>query len=140
MVPTSYDEHLDTAVLTFADGIPGFGGLRRFLLSDLTDDAMFQVLTCVDDPELSLVVASPWLFFGSYAPELPESDRLSLGIDEPTDAIVFCSVVVEDDRLSMNLKAPFVANARNRQARQVVLEDRSLALRTPLTVAADPRS
>jgi flagellar assembly factor FliW len=127
-------ETQDPPVLRFADGIPGFAGAHRFLLSDLTEDGTFQLLTCVEDPELSMVVAIPWLFFPEYAPELPEDDRRELGIDDPTEAVVFCSVTADDDAdtLVLNLRAPFIANASTRQARQVIL-DEDLPLRAPVS-------
>ena len=124
----------DAAVLSFEDGIPGFTGAHRFVLSDLTDDGTFQMLSCVDDPDLSLVVTSPWLFFPDYAPELPTVDQVVLGIEEPTEAIVFCSVIAEDtDELVLNLRAPFIANSRTRSARQVILDDESIPLRAAVT-------
>ena len=131
------DEVHDLSVLRFADGIPGFADARRFVLSDLTDDGTFQLLTCVEDPELSIVVALPWVFFPDYAPELPESDRRGLGIEQPTDAVVFCSVCAEDDvdEIVLNLRAPFIANATTREARQVILHDEDLPLRAPVSSA-----
>jgi flagellar assembly factor FliW len=121
----------DPRVLRFDDGIPGFADARRFSLTDLTQDGTFQLLTCEDQRELSLVVASPWLFFPDYTPELPEDDRRVLGIDDPADAVVFCTVSAEDDqdRLVLNLRAPFVANVSSRLARQVILDDEALPLR-----------
>jgi flagellar assembly factor FliW len=132
------DDHEDggptPAVLAFEDGIPGFADAHRFVLSDLTDDGTFQLLASVDDPDVTIVVVSPWLFFPDYAPELPDADRRVLAIDDPGDAIVFCSVLVEDDRdeLVVNLRAPFVANARTHAARQVLLDDVELPLRAPV--------
>ncbi|MFA9446398.1 flagellar assembly protein FliW [Egicoccus sp. AB-alg6-2] len=122
------------AVLRFAEGIPGFPGARGFILSDLTDDGTFQLLSSVEDPELSLVVASPWLFFPDYAPELPVSDQDVLGIEQPEDAVLFCTVIADDNEaLHLNLRAPFVANARTLDARQVVLDDSELPLRATVT-------
>lgn len=118
------------AVLTFRGGIPGFASAERFTLSDLTDDGTFQLLACVDDPEVSLVVTSPWLFFPDYAPELPDAELGPLGIDGPDELIVFCSVRADDtDELQLNLRAPFVTHARTRVARQLVLDDADLPLR-----------
>jgi flagellar assembly factor FliW len=127
----------DLAVLRFGDGIPGFAQAHRFALSDLNDDGTFQVLTCLDDPELSMVVASPWLFFPDYAPDLPDGDRRVLELTDPTDAVVFCSVTVDEDaeQLLLNLRAPFVANGRTRDARQVVL-DEDHPLRAPVPTGA----
>lgn len=128
----------DLAVLRFADGIPGFAEAHHFVLSDLTQDGTFQLLTCVEDPGLSLVVAIPWLFFPDYAPDLPESDRRGLAIEDPTDAVVFCSVSTEDDadQLVLNLRAPFITNAHTREARQVILHDEDLPLRAPVIAGA----
>ena len=123
-------------VLRFDDGIPGFAQAHRFVLSDLSEDGTFQLLTCIEDPQLSLVVASPWLFFPDYAPELPEGDRAVLAIDDPTQAVVFCTVNVDDDdQLVVNLRAPFVANAQTLAARQVVLEE-DFPLRAPVASGA----
>ena len=121
-------------MLRFHDGIPGFAEAHGFVLSDLTEDGTFQLLTCAEDPDLSLVVTSPWLFFPDYVPDLPEGDRRFLGIEQPEDAVLFCSVVVDEDdeRIHLNLRAPFVANAHTHVARQVVL-DEDLPLRATVT-------
>jgi flagellar assembly factor FliW len=125
---------VDDATLTFAEGIPGFPDARRFTLSDLTDDGTFQLLASQDHPELSLVVASPWLFFPDYSPELPATDREALELERPEDAVLFVSVTADDtDELVLNLRGPFVANARTRAARQVVLDDETVPLRAPVT-------
>ena len=122
------------AVLRFADGIPGFAEAHEFVLTDLTPDDTFQLLTSADDAELSLVVTSPWLFFPEYAPELPEDDRRVLGIERPEQAAVFCTVIADDDgdALHLNLRAPFVANVDTLAARQVVL-DEDLPLRATIS-------
>lgn len=117
-------------VLTFDGGIPGFAAAERFVLGDLTDDGTFQLLRSVEDPDLSLVVTSPWLFFPDYAMDLPEGERRQLGIEDAAEAMVFCSVIADDtEHLFLNLRAPFVANARTRAARQIVLDDADLPLR-----------
>lgn len=122
----------DAPVLIFDSGIPGFGQARRFVLSDLTDDGMFQSLDCLDDASLSMVVASPWIFFPDYVADVPEQDRQILDLDDPADVALFCSVLVDSDYLTMNLRAPFVTNSRTHRARQVVLDDHDLSMRAPL--------
>lgn len=120
--------------LRFDDGIPGLTGAARYVLQDLTDDGTFQTLICVEDPSVSLVVTSPWLFFPDYAPQVPEVDREVLDLETPEDAIVFCTVVAEDtDELALNLRAPFIVNQRTLSARQVLLEDEDLPLRATVT-------
>ena len=136
-VPVSATD-VEVPALWFPDGIPGFADTHRFVLTDLTPDDTFQLLTSVDDPELSLVVTSPWLFFPGYEPDLPEHDRRVLGIDRPEQVALFCTVLADDDSdaLHLNLRAPFVVNVETLAARQVVLDDGELPLRATVAMAA----
>lgn len=125
-------------VLHVPDGIPGFPRSRRFVLADIAEDSAFQILQSLDEPEVSLVVSVPWLFFPDYAPVLDETDQRDLGISSPDDAIVFCAVAVDEtgEQVYLNLLGPFVVNAATRQGRQVVLSDSSLPVRAPVALAS----
>lgn len=126
------------SALDFPDGIPGFPSVRRFLLTDLTedDDVPFQVLQSIEDPDLSMVVTIPWAFFPDYAPEIDEADRADLDLHDPEDAVVFCAVTAEPDSgaFYVNLLGPFVVNARTRRGRQVVLADPDLSPRAAVSL------
>lgn len=134
-VPQQTDE---VPTIVFPDGIPGFPGAHHFALTDLTEDGTFQTLQSIEDPDLSFVVSVPWLFFPDYSPQLSEEDRHDLGIEQPEDATVFCSVNVPEDeeRLYLNLLGPFVVNTRTRIGRQVVLTDESQPVRAPIPLDA----
>ena len=114
-------------ILHIERGIPGLTDSERFLLSDLGEGAesAFQLLTSVDDEDVSIIVAIPWLFFPDYTPELPEAESESLGISDPEQAVVFCPVTLdaEHDQIHLNLLGPFIVNATSRRGRQVVLAD-----------------
>lgn len=122
----------DTAngVLRFPAGIPGFPNERRFVLHELVHDSGFQLLTSLDDDTVSMVVTVPWLFFPDYAPVLDDNAERELGLTRIEDAIVFCPVTIDAaaSRLYVNLRGPFVVNARTNEGRQVVL-DADLPLR-----------
>lgn len=122
--------------LRFADGIPGFGSLHRFQLLSLGDDTAFQLLQCSDDPDVSMVVVVPWLFFPDYAIDLPEQDRQDLAIEQPEDAVVFSPVTLsaEERTVYVNLAGPFVVNPRTGEGRQVVLTDADHPLRAPISL------
>jgi flagellar assembly factor FliW len=121
-------------VLRFRDGIPGFPGCTRFVLTELVEgasDSPFQLLQCLDDPDVSMVVSVPWLFFPDYAPELSPGDERDLGLERPEDAVVFCAVTLEpdEDTVYLNLLGPFIVNIRTHEGRQVVLDDPDHAVR-----------
>lgn len=125
-------------VLTFPDGIPGFPTATQWVLTDLVEDGAFQVLESLDDPDLSMVVGVPWLFFPDYAPDLADSEVQALGIEQAEDAILFCSVTVAEDGdgPTMNLLGPFVVNRHTHVGRQVVLGLDDAQVRAPLPIGA----
>lgn len=132
------DAITEERVLTFEDGIPGFEASRRFVLVELAEDSVFQLLQSLDEPGVALVVTVPWLFFPDYAPELSEMERRALGIERPEDAIVFCAVTLdaEHETIYLNLLAPFVVHAGTRRGRQVILTDSDYPVRAPVRMVA----
>jgi flagellar assembly factor FliW len=126
-----------TPVLHFADGILGFAGCTDFVLVDIAPDSAFQVLQCLQDPDVSMIVTVPWLFFPDYEPELSDAEREQLGIEAPEDAIVFCSVTLEpdDDTVFLNLMGPFVVHQQTLQGRQLVLADSEHPTRAAVRLA-----
>ena len=131
-------DDLASPVLQFPDGIPGFPDATRWVLTDLVDDGAFQLLQSVDDAELAMVVGVPWLFFPDYAPDLDDAEVRALGITDPEDVVLFCSVTVpeEGEAPTMNLLGPFVVNRHTQVGRQVVLGVDDAQVRTPLPLGA----
>lgn len=134
------DMHMEPTeghVLHFDDGIPGFPASKRFALVEVAEGSVFQFLQSLDEPEVGMVVAVPWLFFPDYAPELSEIELQELGIERPEDAIIFCAVTLDADEsvIFFNLLGPFVVNARTRRGRQIVLADSGYPVRAPVRLA-----
>lgn len=138
MTETEVPRLEEAVVLQFPTGIPGFPGMRRFVLQQLVEDSAFQLLDSVDGDGVSMVVTQPWLFFPDYAPEIQDEDQNELRLARPEDAVVFCPVSIDRDagNVYINLRGPLVVNARTREGRQVVL-DEDLPLRAVIEVDTD---
>jgi flagellar assembly factor FliW len=128
----------DDKVIEFPDGILGFPGNTRFVLINDSDDAVFQLLQSLEDPEVALIVSVPWLFFPDYAPEISDLERKQIGLEAPEDAIVFCPVTLstEPDTVFVNLLGPFVVNRKTLEGRQVVLADSDYPVRAMVKLSA----
>lgn len=138
MSATDADLDLDLQkVLEFRDGIPGFPASHRFMLSDLSEDGSFQLLTSLDEEVVSMVVSVPWQFFPEYKPEIDSVQERELGLSASEEAIVFCPVTLDGDAetIYFNLLGPFIVNSRTRQGRQVVLADNAIPFRAPLALS-----
>ncbi|HET6859732.1 MAG TPA: flagellar assembly protein FliW [Streptomyces sp.] len=122
-------------VLSLADPLPGFPGLRDFALVAADAGGLVFWLQSVapDGPRFLTVPAAP--YFPEYAPALPRAACAELGIDDATSADVYLLITVPDGDVSeatANLRAPLVINPATNRARQIVLTDGGLPIRQPL--------
>jgi flagellar assembly factor FliW len=112
--------------LTMTEPVPGFPGHRDYVLvpADPTG-VLFWLQSVTPDGPRFLAVSAP-AFFPDYAPALPGSVLVELGLTEPAAAELFCLVTVPDGDVASaaaNLRAPLVVNRDSHRARQVVLTD-----------------
>jgi flagellar assembly factor FliW len=122
--------------LHFASGLPGFPGVRRFVLVRLGDElSPFSVLRSIDDeggPEF--VVTHPGLFFPDYAPEIDDDTAGRLELESADDALLLVIVTVGEpvSASTANLLGPIVVNRHTRAAAQAVLGNSGYATREAL--------
>jgi flagellar assembly factor FliW len=137
--------------LSFVHPLPGFPGLRRYVLVRLDGEAgeagedagaaaepaadaagaegaagevpVLYELRSVEQPELSVLVGVPRAFFPDYTIELDDQACDDLGLHEPADALVLVilSAAADPASTTANLLAPVVINAHSRTAAQVIL-------------------
>jgi flagellar assembly factor FliW len=127
--------------LSFVHPLPGFPGLRRYVLVRLPGDEGAEVVTApdaavgdgdgpvlyelrsVEQPDLRFLVGVPRAFFPDYTIELDDQSCDDLGLHEPADALVLVILSAGQDptATTANLLAPVVINANTRSAAQVIL-------------------
>ena len=121
--------------LALAEPLPGFPRHRDYVLVPAEDTGRLFWLQSMapDGPRFLAVAAGP--FFRDYAPRLPASVCVELGLEDAADATLFCLVTVPDGDVASataNLRAPVVVNPATHTARQVVLLDGEHPIRQPL--------
>ena len=119
-------------IVLFPDGLVGLGDLKRFVVVQHKDDSPFRWLQSLDNGSFALLVVDPAHFVSDYAPEMPESATLALGLTQETPILVYtiCSIPNGNPRgMTLNLAGPIVLNAETREARQVVLGDETYPVR-----------
>jgi flagellar assembly factor FliW len=116
------------------DALPGFPELRQFGLVRLDESAMLFSLQSLEDPDVRFLVVPPAPFFPDYAPEVDDDTAERLGLTDAEDAVLLLIVTVGErpEDATANLLAPLVVNHTTLAAKQVVLADPGLPLRTPL--------
>ena len=113
-------------IITFADGVPGFEDLSKYVVIQNPDSEVpFNWLQSVEEQELAFVIVSPFIFKKDYDFELSKTVVEKLKIEEPNDVSVYSIVVVPDDitKMTANLMAPVIINNKTKMGKQVVLDN-----------------
>ncbi len=120
-------------LVVFPWGLPGFDHLKTFAVLSLSNQDHLVWLQSLEDVDVAIPAADPWVFFPSYDPKIPAFARLSLDLDKAEDFTILGIVVVpEHGQMYMNLMAPVLVNLRSRVARQVALEIGGYSVATPI--------
>ncbi|HUW78813.1 MAG TPA: flagellar assembly protein FliW [Candidatus Nanopelagicaceae bacterium] len=125
---------LDLPTIELISDLPGFPGLRKFVLVQFDGNGLLFDFQSLDQADVRFVVMPSVAFFPDYAPEI-ESDVISkLGIRAADEAwlLLIVTVGVDLKDSTVNLRAPLIVNLNTRAASQVVLADDRLSLRQPL--------
>ena len=125
-------------VITFPDGLLGFGDRTQFCLLQPGDDACFFWLQCVNDADLAFVVTDPTFFEQDFSVPIRPEQMEALKISKLEDAQVFVIVNKIGDQLTGNFQGPLIINTLTKVGEQMVLADKRWTTRHPLMrVASD---
>lgn len=121
-------------ILTFERGIIGFEGLCSYVLLGQPGDTLLW-LQSAEEPDVAFVVINPNSFKQDYEPEIHIDDLKELDVDEESlEVLIYAIVVVPEDvkKMTANLRAPVIINAKNNKARQIVLSDERYKIKEPV--------
>lgn len=114
------------------NGLIGFESYTEYLPIPFHEDNDSLIsLQSLEDETLSFILMNPFGILSDYAPSLPEYELKDLGAESVEDLSYYVICVIRDSvaESTVNLRAPLVVNARNRQARQVILEQTEYTFR-----------
>lgn len=127
----SYNEE---DVLHFEEGIPGFEGLKSFILLSIEEFTPFKWLQSLDDTDIAFVIVDPKAIIKDYKIELDEETVKALDIKDLNHILVFAIVVIPDEieKMTANLKAPIIINAENNKGMQILLDNDEYMIKHPI--------
>lgn len=117
-------EYREENLLTFPEGLIGFGELRDFIVMPNEKEGPLFWIQSVDDPQVAFVLTDPTNFFLDYRVAPDQRERTKLGMKEGDECYVLSVVTVPPDRkVTLNLAAPILYAPATNRALQVILED-----------------
>jgi flagellar assembly factor FliW len=125
--------YTESEVVRFPWGLPGFAGLRRFLVISVDGEEGYIWLQSLDDHSVAIPLCDPWSLFDDYEAPLPLYAKQSLEIETADSFCIMCVLVARPGaETTINLLAPIVINLQTRVGRQVTLENQRYSVRTPV--------
>ncbi len=126
-------EYVEDQVIHFTDGMVGFPRLKNYVLVESPSMPLILWLQSVESADIAFPIIEPWFFRRDYKAPLGDADKISLAHDENDRLKIFTVLTIPDDmtRMTVNLRAPVVINVSKSTAAQMILQDKSLEIRTP---------
>ncbi len=122
-------EPLPRGVLDFPEGLPGFEGLKQFVLLEDEELLPMVFLTSLGEPKICLPVMSVESIRPDYQIQVGEEDRrlLRFAVEPALGRNVLCLVVLNLGNgvqpATANLLAPIIVNIETWTAKQVIQAD-----------------
>ena len=110
-------------VLFFEAGLIGFVESKRWVILADTENQAVAWLQCLQDPSLAMAVVSPRRFIPNYQVRLTPSELEPVSLTDVDQAFVLCVVSRNENRLTMNLRAPVLVNLDQRIGAQIMTTD-----------------
>lgn len=124
--------------LIFESGLIGLEHCRRWVVLTDTKNPTLGWLQSIDEGHIALGVVSPRRFVPDYQLRVDRSDLQSLELGSARDAEVVVIASrhgsdLQEEGLTLNLRAPLVINVERRRGCQVVAKD-DLPVQFPLSL------
>ena len=118
----------ESKIIYFENGILGFEDCKEYtLIYDNEDGERPDIswLQSVDEVSLAIPVISPFIVKSDYNPEIEDELLKPLGDLTDENTAVFVSITVPSDieKITANLKAPFIINSNDRKGAQIIVEN-----------------
>lgn len=111
------------AVVTIADGLPGFERCRQFVIVTGPTLAPFNCLQGLDDLRPSFLTLDPRSVVDGFCTELPATERERLEARQSDSLLWMALVRLDGDRILVNLRAPVIVNPRRMIGLQLIVPD-----------------
>lgn len=124
-------------IITFPKGIVGFPELTEFALihnSEKESATAVRWLQSMQEPEFAMPVLDPLVVSPDYNPEVEDELLKPIGVIDPESVLVLVTMTVPKDitKMTVNLQAPFVINADEKKACQIIVDTDKYPVRYPI--------
>ncbi len=126
-------EYDPSNLLLFPKGMIGFENLHNFVVMPNKKEGPLFWIQSIDDNKIAFVLTDPSNFFMDYAIEPSQEEKDVLKVSDKDEIYILSVVTVPPSKeITLNLAAPIIFAPKNNRAIQVILENSTFNVRTPL--------
>ena len=127
----------ESKIIHFQGGIVGFPALTDFaLIHDAEKDSENPIrwMQSMQEPNFAMPVMDPLAVCPDYNPTVEDEMLKPIGELNPDSILVLVTLTVPQDvkKMSVNLQAPFIINADERKAIQLIVDPDRYEVRFPI--------
>lgn len=126
----------ESKIITFPSGIIGFPDLQKFLLvhDEEKADGIISWMQSIDEPAFAMPVVNPLCILDNYNPTVEDELLSDLEDLDENEMLVLITITVPQDitKMTVNLAAPMVVNAKNMKAVQIIIDEPEYAVKYPI--------
>ncbi|MBR5360865.1 MAG: flagellar assembly protein FliW [Lachnospiraceae bacterium] len=127
----------DDKIIHFQGGIVGFPDLTDFALvhdAEKEGDTPVRWMQSLQEPNFAMPVMDPLVVCPDYNPVVEDELLKPIGDINPDSVLVLVTLTVPKDvkLMSVNLQAPFVINADEKKACQIIVDSDKYPVRFPI--------
>ena len=126
----------DDQRVTLPDGLIGFPACKEFALVPAGPRG-FSWLQSMEHETLAFLLVDPFLYFPTYAVDVPDPMIARLEAAEASSVSVHAVVTLagSDNSATANLQGPLLFNVENRRGYQFVMQNAPFSTREPIVIA-----
>lgn len=130
-------EIAEEKIITFEKGIIGYPDLKKFTLiydEEKGTEVGIRFLQSVEEPGFAMPVMDPLFVKEDYNPTIEDELLKGLGDLDHDNLLVLVTATVPSDltKMTVNLQGPFVINAKERKACQIIVDNDEYPVRYPV--------
>ncbi len=113
-------------IIYFPRGLAGFEGLHEFILLQIRPEAPFLVLQSMDNADVGLLVADPYIFMQDYKVKICDAEQKLLRINKEEEVAVLVTVTIPEGKpedTTLNLVGPILVNHEKHIGMQIPQAD-----------------
>lgn len=123
-------------IINFPSGIVGFPDLKQFAIihDEEKGPNAIRWMQSVQEPNFAMPVMDPLLVLAEYNPVVDDELLKNIGTLTEDNTLVLVTVTVPSDitKMTVNLQAPFVINADEKKAAQIIVDTDKYPVRFPI--------